>query len=634
MTLARSERWTWIVAHPVRGRLGAFAAALVGYVALARLGYQLVSASGGMASFWPPNGWIVALLVLAPKRLRLWVIAAVLPGELLADSLQGYAIWTALGWGAANVVEVALATWILLTLARRRPQGDTWRDLFAVATAAFAAPLVGGLVGASISVASFGGHYGAAWLDWWIGDATGIMLVAILVLSFAWPDRPRTLVQRLGGYVEVGLVIGAMTAVCTLTKLPLLFLILPPLVLLAVRHGLRLTALASVSYAVVATICTGKGLGPLSNFAGAQSRDLALQAFITTTSFVAFLICGTMSERRRVEDELFRAQAELRHQATHDALTGLPSRALIVDRVEQMLARARRMEGEASLLFVDLDGFKEVNDRYGHLAGDEVLRQVAGRLKAVVRAGDTVGRLGGDEFIILLDGRNGVESTRAELTAERVLDVLRQPFVLDGPTTVSFGASIGIATGPSATPWQLLRDADQALYAAKDAGRGRYAIFEPGMEEADEHPLARAAIESPAAREALRASELRLRELFERAPYAIYTSDLSGRFTSVNLAAEQITGFGRDELLTMSLLDLVAPEAREHAQEVMTKITRGGDVSEEIPLVSKDGRSVFVELTGRLRDSDGGPEVEGTATDTTERHILEDQLLRQSALAR
>ncbi len=167
---------------------------------------------------------------------------------------------------------------------------------------------------------------------------------------------------------------------------------------------------------------------------------------------------------------------QIRHQAVHDALTGLPNRSLILDRTEQMLARARRSPAPVAALFIDLDGFKDINDTLGHSVGDQVLREVASRLAAAMRASDSVGRLGGDEFVVLVDGGNA--ATAPEMVAGRLLSVLRAPFEIEGvagPLTVT--ASIGIAIGlrPSAT--ELLRDADIALYQAKSQGRDCLSVF-------------------------------------------------------------------------------------------------------------------------------------------------------------
>ena len=179
--------------------------------------------------------------------------------------------------------------------------------------------------------------------------------------------------------------------------------------------------------------------------------------------------------------DLVGAQGELRYQALHDTLTGLPNRALVLDRAEQMLARARRQHDPVAALYVDIDGFKHVNDTLGHAAGDALLRTVAARLSTVMRASDTVGCLSGDEFICLLDSAELDASP--ELVAERILEVLRLPIELDASSTrpVAITASIGIARGERASADDLLRDADIALYQAKDAGKDRYRLFEPRM---------------------------------------------------------------------------------------------------------------------------------------------------------
>ncbi len=175
---------------------------------------------------------------------------------------------------------------------------------------------------------------------------------------------------------------------------------------------------------------------------------------------------------------------QIRYQALHDPLTGLPNRSLILDRAEQMLARARRSYLPVAALFIDLDGFKDVNDRLGHGAGDRLLRAVTARLAATMRESDSIGRLGGDEFVILVDGSN--MDVGPELVAERVLEVLREPFTIEGTefSSLNLTASIGIAVGSRASANDLLQDADTALYEAKRGGKNRYVIFEPAMHTA------------------------------------------------------------------------------------------------------------------------------------------------------
>ncbi len=136
------------------------------------------------------------------------------------------------------------------------------------------------------------------------------------------------------------------------------------------------------------------------------------------------------SERQRAHDELTRRQEELAFLATHDSLTGLPNRTLILDRVEQMLVRSRHNQTPVAALFIDLDNFKSINDTLGHGAGDELLRSVCARLQGVVRDIDALGRLGGDEFVIVAEGMS--LDAGPELIAERLLEAFKQPFGLKG----------------------------------------------------------------------------------------------------------------------------------------------------------------------------------------------------------
>jgi diguanylate cyclase (GGDEF)-like protein len=193
------------------------------------------------------------------------------------------------------------------------------------------------------------------------------------------------------------------------------------------------------------------------------------------------LVLVLATGRRRALALVREKTSALSHQALHDALTGLPNRALVLDRAAQLLARVAREPGiAAGALFVDVDGFKRVNDSLGHAVGDRLLMVVGERLQDVVRDQDTVGRLGGDEFVVLVEC--SLEHSTLDQLADRVTDALRAPVAIDDSgRTVAVTASTGVAIGRYATPDELLRDADLALYAAKSAGRDRYAMFEPSM---------------------------------------------------------------------------------------------------------------------------------------------------------
>jgi len=178
------------------------------------------------------------------------------------------------------------------------------------------------------------------------------------------------------------------------------------------------------------------------------------------------------SDRKAIEEHLA-------HQANHDVLTGLPNRALLLDRLNGALARAGRTGEQVAVLFVDLDDFKVVNDRRGHRLGDRVLQELAGRLADAVRVEDSVARYGGDEFVIILERVNG--ASEALDLAGRIQATLSEPLVADDADGVSIGASIGIALSSQLgelpmSPEALLHLADSAMYRAKHDGRGLVAV--------------------------------------------------------------------------------------------------------------------------------------------------------------
>jgi diguanylate cyclase (GGDEF)-like protein len=178
-------------------------------------------------------------------------------------------------------------------------------------------------------------------------------------------------------------------------------------------------------------------------------------------------------------DEL---KQELQYHAFHDALTGLPNRALFEDRVRHALERRRRTGEAVAVLFVDLDDFKRVNDSLGHALGDALLREFALRLGECIRRADTAARFGGDEFVVLLEGADAAEA--AVTVADRIHHSLERPFVLDHDE-LFFHASVGIAEGsPELSAEDLIRNGDIAMYAAKTSGKGRSATFQPSMHSA------------------------------------------------------------------------------------------------------------------------------------------------------
>jgi diguanylate cyclase (GGDEF)-like protein len=237
---------------------------------------------------------------------------------------------------------------------------------------------------------------------------------------------------------------------------------------------------------------TARVSGPLATgsvFADADALGL-LAGGVALSIMLGTLLCVLASGRARARRLVRQKTRELEHLATHDALTALPNRVLALDRAEQLLAGARRAGQSIATLYIDIDGFKHINDTFGHATGDQCLQLVAGRLSSVVRESDTAARLGGDEFLVLLQCQT--LDSGPELVAERLLELLREPFGVGEQISrqLTLSASIGIACGQQASAEQLLADADVALYAAKAAGKNCYVVFESEMQTASQDRLA------------------------------------------------------------------------------------------------------------------------------------------------
>ena len=234
----------------------------------------------------------------------------------------------------------------------------------------------------------------------------------------------------------------------------------------------------------------------IGTLAGREPWLLLARGLIVTVLVTALV--EVLQRRRRYASAL-----ELAHQAVHDALTGLPNRLQVAERLEQALTRSARTGFDVTVLFIDLDRFKLINDGRGHAAGDELLVAVAGRLRRVVRTGDVVARFGGDEFVVVCEDQT--DALEASLVAGRILDALREPVMVHGHE-IFLSASIGIAVADGAgSPESLLRDADAAMYRAKEKGRARSEFFDATMRtEALDHLETQSALHRALERDELR----------------------------------------------------------------------------------------------------------------------------------
>ncbi|MBU3823592.1 MAG: EAL domain-containing protein [Candidatus Oceanisphaera merdipullorum] len=250
----------------------------------------------------------------------------------------------------------------------------------------------------------------------------------------------------------------------------------------------RMGAALVMGCAIVGMHYTGMAASkfPLNSVCSASNSGIDtkwLAVLVITVSLAVFAIALIVSmldvRTAKLASSLDLANSELLKLAWHDHLTGLPNRTLLNDRLDQLIRRAERKRGEFALLFMDLDGFKAINDMHGHHVGDLLLKEVAQRLLEIKREGNTAARLGGDEFVVLMEQDSPEQSAAL---AQRLIDTMAQPFQLPN-IQPQISASIGIAIYPhdGDTGHQLMVNADAAMYHAKKQGRNGYCFFEPAM---------------------------------------------------------------------------------------------------------------------------------------------------------
>ena len=569
------------------------------YVAAAKLGFSLAYVHPSATPVWPATGISIAALLLLGSR----VWPGIYLGAFVANVWISGAVVPSLGIAIGNTLEAVVAAWLVNRFAGGSHAFERARDIFRFAgLAAGASTLISATIGpTSLCLAGLArwADFGSIWLTWWLGDASGALLVAPLLLVWfqepAEARRPRLdAVLLLAGVLLSGAFVYGGLGPAGTRDLPLGFLSLPFLVAIAFRFGVREAVTANALLATVAIWGTLRGTGPFHRSDPNQSLIL-MQSFTAVVTLTIAALAAVVAERRRVtqalallesavdnsvegvailasgaipsrpritftnegfrkltglsseealggtldlldvsprdvmaaarrafavgagferemlatrrdgsqytlEMEIMPAPgrgasqfwvailrdvserrlhvAALEHQALHDSLTGLPNRLLLDDRLEQSIRAAEREGGALAVLLIDLDRFKDVNDTYGHAAGDALLAQVGPRLRGVLRSVDTIARVGGDEFVVLLPAGGRAEDVGR--SAEKILETLEAPFAVEG-LAAEVSASIGIALYPEhgADGLHLLRAADAAMYMAKRSSKA-YAVYSAG----------------------------------------------------------------------------------------------------------------------------------------------------------
>ena len=346
----------------------------------------------------------------------------------------------------------------------RRDLGSVRNLVVVLSSAVLADPAVGALIAAATVPEGDLATRTAFWIGWWVGDAIGILVVAPVLLVLAERRRP----EQSWGLRWLGLVL--LLATTTLGPLrPVeggqgVYILLPVLVLVAFKEDARTTAAAVAVVGFGANAATLWGYGPFAEPDRPFVGRINAQIFVGTLAFSALFVSVLSANLIRRD----KAETMLRDQARTDQLTGVGNRRMLFERLGDI--RANGLVGardRIALLLLDLDGFKQVNDTFGHAAGDLGLRTTAERLSATTRSDEIVVRLGGDEFLVCLTKAPSSDETRA--LAGRVAAQLAEPIEVGGGQSVTVGVSIGVAEGL----WgdfdvdDLLRRADEAMYVDK-----------------------------------------------------------------------------------------------------------------------------------------------------------------------
>ena len=443
-----------------------WAVLLVVYVLSGKVGLSMAFLNASASSVWPPTGIALAAFLLLGER----VWPAIFVGAVLVNVTTAGTVLTSLAIASGNTLEAAIAAVLVRRFAHGAHSFDKAADAFvfaglasALATTVSATMGVGTLAMAGLVSP---GAFGSVWLTWWLGDLNGSLIVAPLVLLWARGRRlPWTRAQR----IEASILFTAVVVVSYIVfggvfhrpvgnAYPLEFMSLPLFVWAAFRLSQREAVTAVFIATSVAVWGTLHAHGPFARQDPNESL-LLLQAFMAVAALMTLALAAEVADRHSVEERLL-------HLAVSDAMTGIANYRHLVAALEREIARSRRTERGFSILFLDLDHLKKINDQHGHLVGSEALRRVARVLKRSSRAIDTVARFGGDEFAVVLPE---ADEAAARMVMSRISNHLAND---DAQPPVAVSAGVAVFPRDGKTLEDLLNAADKALYRAKSARAG------------------------------------------------------------------------------------------------------------------------------------------------------------------
>ncbi|MGU3468954.1 diguanylate cyclase domain-containing protein [Methylobacterium sp. C33D] len=435
----------------------------------------LVSSGRDIAAIWPANAILVALLLCNDRSRSATVLSAGLAANVAANVLARGTLVGPLLYSVANLAEVTLAVHLLRkTYARDALLQSTGSALRFLAIAGLLAPAASGVLGSATAYLVFGEPPLRAFGTWVASDGLGLIVFTPFLLSLFRGDYATALAkkrwrERLEAVALLALAGSVAYATFFCTSRPLLFLIFPPLILIAFRLGRLGVTAAVMVVAVIGGLATIYGRGPMVLIAAdAVTQAQAFQVFLAFILLTCLPVAAEVSARARLTAALAAHDREMTRSAFTDSLTGLLNRAGFEHEIATILPV--RALPPASLIAIDVDHFKQINDHWGHQAGDRALRTLGSLLASQIRPGDLVARLGGDEFVILL---RGSDLERARAVCERIRAGARGlPDSTGAGSEAPLSVSMGLAVARVGEGYeQLAQRADRALYEAKDAGR-------------------------------------------------------------------------------------------------------------------------------------------------------------------
>lgn len=448
------------------------------YFALAKLGLSFTTVADNVTLIWPPSGLALFALLVFGRGFWLWVMLGAFTVNITTDASLGACIGIAIG----NTLEAVVAFSVLNYFGFNKRLSGVRDVLLLALLAAGLSTMVSASIGA-FSLASSAAipwdTYPYAWLTWWMGDAMGILVFTPLLLSWWYkypgPVSRARLIEASIMVISVCIVTGVVFAGQNLLfekPVALAYMTFPFLIWAAMRFGLRgvTTTVMLIGGIILLTIIFEQGLFVTSSSLGSLTLTWLYTNFLAITGIV---LSAAIQERQEAEQGM-------RYLAQHDPLTRLPNRLALIDRVEQAIAHADRNRRKFAVLYIDLDRFKVINDSLGHSRGDEMLAAVSKRLLDCVRKEDTVSRMGGDEFVILIQDVRHTEDVY--MVCNKIIASMREPIQVD-ESTLHNSASIGICLYPNDgdTAEVLLKNADIAMYRAKETGRDNYQFYSSDM---------------------------------------------------------------------------------------------------------------------------------------------------------